>query len=447
MSTTGIFAPVDERQWISESRPTANRNNAGGVIDVVELTPTAAFNNIASDNAVEMDLLSSVYPAPASVAFDQLSDPDPIVGNRVELQLLTTLKCNLKCTYCSLSVGDVRGSQSHVEYDLEQLAAFVNKHLQGKETYVTFYGGEPTLNPDMILEVMERFPLFRFQLQTNGTLLHTLSPTILNRLSNVLVSVDGSEATTDSFRGRGVYRRVLDNLHKVRSEIGGSVTARVTWGNPETTFEELDHLVSGEGAFDYLYWQFVAGEMYSQSSMNARKTVIARLVDRFFSRTDTLYPVIPLMGIVRNKLFPGRAKELYAGRTQCRVSTHLLNIMPSGKIYPCPDMLYDPKMQMGDIVGNWLKRSPLQASPVIPCTTCEAHSWCRGNCMKNLHRGYVQGDQRYRRNVVDPICELLKFLGSEIDRHDPESWYAKAPLPVRRRLLDSEVYEYVEIMP
>ena len=40
------------------------------------------------------------------------SDPDPIVGGRVELQLLTTLKCNLKCTYCSLGVGEVLGSQT-----------------------------------------------------------------------------------------------------------------------------------------------------------------------------------------------------------------------------------------------------------------------------------------------------------------------------------------------
>ena len=32
-----------------------------------------------------------------------------ILGNRVELQLLTTLRCNLKCSYCSLGVGDVLG--------------------------------------------------------------------------------------------------------------------------------------------------------------------------------------------------------------------------------------------------------------------------------------------------------------------------------------------------
>ena len=63
------------------------------------------------------------YPKAPATAAPQ-SDPDPIVGGRVELQLLTTLKCNLKCSYCSLGVGEVLGSQVHVEYDIEQLAAF-----------------------------------------------------------------------------------------------------------------------------------------------------------------------------------------------------------------------------------------------------------------------------------------------------------------------------------
>lgn len=54
-------------------------------------------------------------PAPAAPAMSDRSDRSdvaPIVGDRVELQLLTTLKCNLKCTYCSLGVGDVLGSQN-----------------------------------------------------------------------------------------------------------------------------------------------------------------------------------------------------------------------------------------------------------------------------------------------------------------------------------------------
>ncbi len=374
-------------------------------------------------------------------------DPGPIVGGRVELQLLTTLRCNLKCSYCSLGVGDVLGSQAHVEYDIEQLAAFVDRHLQGKEVYVTFYGGEPTLNTALMLEVMQRFPRFRFQLQTNATLIGKLPDWALSRLSNVLASIDGGEATTDGDRGRGIYRRVLRNLEAVRGRIAGSITARVTWGNPNTTFEELDRLVSDSTPFDYLYWQFVADAMYAGDSMAKRQAVLVNLIDRFFARSDVLYPVIPIMGMVRNKLFPTRAQELYAGRTQCRVSTHLLNVMPSGEIYPCPDMMYLPAMKMGDVKGNWLQPSPLQATPQMPCQECEAFAWCRGNCMKNLYLGYVKQDERYRAAVVEPICELIRFMGREIDRHQPQAWFERATVPVRKQLMDCEVYEYVEVMP
>jgi radical SAM protein with 4Fe4S-binding SPASM domain len=375
------------------------------------------------------------------------SDPNAIAGGRVELQLLTTLKCNLKCTYCSLGIGDVLGSQTELEYDIDQLAVFVARHLAGKEVYVTFYGGEPTLNRPMMEAVMRRFPEFRYQLQTNGTLLDDLPDWMLARFANILVSIDGGEATTDGYRGRGIWRQVIRNLDKVHGRVGGTITARVTWGNPDTSFEELDELATAHDAIDYLYWQFVADEMYGGDSPDKRKAVLVKLIARFFASTETLYPLIPVMGMVRNKLLPNRGTELYAGLTQCRVSSHLINVMPSGRIYPCPDMMYDPAMQMGEVQGNWLKKSPLQPRPEMPCPACEAFAWCRGNCMKNLWRGYVDNDARYRHNVVEPICELVRFMGREIDRHDPHAWFARLPVPVRRRLVDNEVYEYVEIMP
>jgi hypothetical protein len=65
-----------------------------------------------------MDTDTPVHFFPTcAIAPVQQSDANPIVGGRVELQLLTTLKCNLKCSYCSLGVGDVLGSQVHVEYE------------------------------------------------------------------------------------------------------------------------------------------------------------------------------------------------------------------------------------------------------------------------------------------------------------------------------------------
>ena len=108
-------------------------------------------------------LMSNVQPISlhrptrsAPIACEQAHAAIP--GHRVELQLLTTLKCNLKCTYCSLGVGEVLGSQKHVDYSLEQLAQFIDSQLAGYETYVTFYGGEPTLNTQYMQEVIARFP-------------------------------------------------------------------------------------------------------------------------------------------------------------------------------------------------------------------------------------------------------------------------------------------------
>ncbi|HTZ00661.1 MAG TPA: SPASM domain-containing protein, partial [Rhodocyclaceae bacterium] len=237
---------------------------------------------------------------------------------------------------------------------------------------------------------------------------------------------------------------VIKNVNRVRERVSGTLTARVTWGHPDTGFEELDELAE---TFDYLYWQFVADEMYGGDSVAKRKAVLVKLIDKFFARDDVLYPLIPLMGIVRNKLLPARGIEPFAGLTQCRVSTHLVNVMPDGKIFPCPDMMYDDDMQMGEVQGNWLKKSPLQPQPSMPCGSCSAFPWCRRNCMKNLHLGYVKNDLAYRRNVVEPICELLKFMGREIDRRDPHGWFSHLALPARQRLTDAEVYQYVEIMP
>ncbi|MCK7498988.1 MAG: radical SAM protein [Comamonadaceae bacterium] len=370
--------------------------------------------------------------------------PPAIVGHRVELQLLTTLRCNLKCSYCSIAEGDVRESQGHVSYTMDQLDAFVAGQLADKEVYVTFYGGEPTLNRPFIEAVMQRHPLFRYQLQTNGTLLDDLSHHVLQRLSNVLVSIDGGQQVTDGYRGKGIYRQILRNIGLVRPSLGGTLTARVTWSDETIGFDELDELTR---AFDYVYFQFVAGDAYGAGSIERRKAVLTQLVERFFADSDRVYPFIPLMGAVRNKLFPSRAVEQCGGGTACRVSTHILNVMPDGRIFACPDLMHLPEMQTGDVVGNWLRRA--RCSPTRRCraTPARRSPGAAATAWKNLYLGYVREDADWRAKVTDPICELVRHLGREIDRFDATAWFERLPLPQRRVLLDCEVYQYVEVMP
>ena len=367
-----------------------------------------------------------------------------VVGNRVEVQVLTTLKCNLRCSYCSLGVGDVLGSQKKVRYSVDQLAAFLERHLSDKEVYFTLYGGEPTLNLAFGRQLMERFPNSRFNMQTNGTLLQRVPDGMLRRLSNILVSVDGGEAVTDRFRGKGVYAKIFRNVNAVREKTFATLTARMTWWSAETTFEEIDELTA---LFDYVYFQFAqdAGAN-SPEAVAAKKTVLDRLVAKFFA-SDSLYPIVPIMGTVRNKVLPWRLRELTGGMTQCRVSTNLLNVMPDGKVYPCPDMLYAGELLQGDVVENWVKKSPLQPHPNMPCRQCTAYHYCRGNCMKNMYLAYVKRDEHWRTQVTEPICGLIRYMGEAVDRCNPLDWHARASLPARNRLANAEVYEFCEVMP
>ena len=60
-------------------------------------------------------------------------------------------------------------------------------------------------------------------------------------------------------------------------------------------------------------------------------------------------------------------------------------------------------------------------------------------------------DDGLARLAIEAEGELGHLLRSggfrEIDRHDPQAWFGKLILPVRRQITDCEVYEYVEVMP
>lgn len=367
-----------------------------------------------------------------------------IVGDRVELNLFTTLKCNLSCTYCTEADGGALGTQGDVIYSVDALKTFLNTHAPKKEVVITFYGGEPTLNPTFIEDVIEALPLARFQLQTNGTLMHNVSQEALGKLSNVLISVDGGELATDTYRGDGVYSQVREAVEAMRPYVGGSITARMTWSDSNIVVDDFMELAS---TFDYIYWQFVQAQgFYSPEQVKQKKAVIEELAALFFN-SEKFFPLIPVMGIVRNKLFPHRAIEAAYGETQCRAATHLLNVIPDGSIYPCPDLTHDKSLLCGDITTNTLGENKMKSTKDMPCHSCEAFSYCRQNCLKNLHVAYTQKNILFRTNITEPICDLVRFLGRTIDKYDVAAWYGRQSPKVKEEILNCPVYEYVEVMP
>ncbi len=68
-----------------------------------------------------------------------------------------------------------------------------------------------------------------FMIQTNGLLFDRLDPAYVNRFHTILVSVDGDEALTDYYRGKGTFRKVINNLKLIKKNgFDGELIARVT---------------------------------------------------------------------------------------------------------------------------------------------------------------------------------------------------------------------------
>ena len=139
--------------------------------------------------------------------------------------LLLTSDCNLQCKYCfgeSLDDFDEEfGDDIDIDYNLPRKAKYDVADLdrfvrKDPDCILTFYGGEPLMHMDKLREIMDHVSPKLYMMQTNGLLLDKLEPKYINRLHTLLVSIDGEENLTDYYRGKGTFRKVIDNIKLIK---------------------------------------------------------------------------------------------------------------------------------------------------------------------------------------------------------------------------------------
>ena len=184
--------------------------------------------------------------------------------------LLLTSDCNLQCKYCfgeSLDDFDEEfGDDIEVDYnlprkanyDVAELERFVQKD---PDCVLTFYGGEPLMQMDKLREIMDTVTPKLYMMQTNGLLLDKLEPKYVNRFHTLLVSIDGEEALTDYYRGKGTFRKVIDNLKLIKQNgFKGELIARMTIMEQTDIEKQVKWLLhNDEFSFTSIHWQLNAG--------------------------------------------------------------------------------------------------------------------------------------------------------------------------------------------
>lgn len=161
-----------------------------------------------------------------------------LLKNTGGLCLMTTEKCNLRCTYCYEKF--IKGRMSNDLIDA--VCIYLETNVPRFSAYqLAWFGGEPLLHPDIIKRVNSVFRtvLKKTEIQgtisitTNGTL---FTPKILDlfvkdSVDVVQITIDGPKEVHDSqrktIRGFSTYQSILDNIEVVLNETNTTVLIRV----------------------------------------------------------------------------------------------------------------------------------------------------------------------------------------------------------------------------
>jgi len=165
--------------------------------------------------------------------------------------LSPTLHCNLRCKGC-YTLG--YGTKPELPYEL--VKRVLGECQKMGIHFVTVLGGEPFVYPDLF-QMIEEHPQIFFQVYTNGTLMTREKAKRLSELGNVMVviSIEGYEEETDRWRGKGVYRKIMDAFDDLRE-------ARVLIGTSATVTKENVEAVASEPFIDFMLEKGTFAQMY-----------------------------------------------------------------------------------------------------------------------------------------------------------------------------------------
>jgi len=361
--------------------------------------------------------------------------------NQFTLEITTTALCNLGCTYC---FEGVKTNKQRLDDKIDIIKKRIYELLASEwfntkfgSLNISFWGGEPTLNGDLILEIMQEFQTnadVEFHIYTNAYNRKRLDKIIDNvdiSKLQVQVSYDGKEIN-DKFRlsltGKPTSAEVVSNVeYLARRGVNVSLKSTIplktmdslyrTWKDFEQMYEEFASIgpnihVSYAPTIDYV-------EEIPRENLD-------QLISSF--RQDMLRIAREEIGFYRKhnrhlcSWFAGSDSKFH-----CASGANMHAIDVDGQTYACHGSLYSPNkdsMRGGSILDdNWLaaviamSESYTDAIKVVPdsCINCEATTCmiCPVSSLDNSKKDdYFE---RWTDRWVNNMCGFFKTFG-EIDR-------------------------------
>ena len=275
----------------------------------------------------------------------------------MHLTLHLTGACNFRCRYCYAD------SHHGEDMSLETAKAAIELARNDRQTPeqslgIIFFGGEPLLRRDLILEVVRHTrelsastgQHFHYKITTNGSLLdENFLTDEATRGIFVAMSLDGVQPAHDSHRigasGGGTFDLLVKKAELLlRHKPYAPVMAVV---NPDTVrhYAESVRFLNRLG-FRYLIFSLNYAAAWTGRDMDRLATQYEKIAAWYEAETlkESKFYFSPFEVKIGSHVRPGScAKE------RCELGQKQISIAPDGGIFPCVQFVGDEAFRIGDV--------------------------------------------------------------------------------------------------
>jgi len=362
----------------------------------------------------------------------------------MEYILFLTYSCNLNCSYCfakNLVQDNEKSSLSITRENIELICEYIENDIKvndRKNNSIVFFGGEPSLVPNIILDIIEKTTHLdlHYSIYTNGLLLNELSDTLLRKFQSILVAIDGDKEAHETYKPIGSYDKVLSNLNDIRKKTNAQIIGRITMEENTNIYQSVSNLLNH---FDYVHWQIVNKESFDNPTelINNYTENLQKLFDEWKTalQIGTVLNIIPFNRIVLSLL---KNEEFDSFRCECGYLMQAIDIY--GNIYLCDEYIENPSYSLGNIRDDKFNMTSYKSHYDLfeDCSKCDISSICLGRCRKSLETQSL--------NQIRIYCALTKVLVNMILQSMEEIRQIISEQKVDIARLHTEFYD-TEIIP
>lgn len=358
------------------------------------------------------------------------------------MYLITSLECNLACTYCYLSSSlnpqnePKLMSKETARMAIDIFAQEVQKGGPAKPKII-FYGGEPTLNWPVIAYTVgyakQLLPECEFTLVTNGTQIdNEKARFIVENNIAAAISIDGPAELHNSVRvdrgGGPTFGRALSGFRRIQ-EHGGTpgLSCTITPANVETLPKTISWLHQALGLSTLGFNIMLCEDNKANESFIEKASEM--LVECFkYTRENGIYEDRMMRRV--NSLADGTVAF-----NDCAGCGQQLVVTPNNEVGVCQGFMntgdnFVPLTESFDsdqhLWTTWRKRSPFNMDE---CLGCVALGMCGGGCP---YRSYLHKNDIMKVDSHHCIHAktALRFMIADLLENNAECLSSNGPIKV-----------------